>query len=162
MRMTQIVLIFLGRICISLIFILSAIHKIFDWQGTERGLINILCDWQGYAKGGMEEFFMSILPWVPAFLVFSVVVELLGGLMLLLGIKGRLGAFLLLFFTAITTVIFHQFWYLEGLKREMEFVLFLKNTAIMGGLLFVLAYGTKLSKPHKKTEIKGPDLRDVP
>ena len=67
---------------------------------------------------------------------------LLGGLSLLLGAWTRIGAFLLLVFLGAATYYFHDFWTLtDPLQREVQTIQFLKNLAIGGGLLAILAFG---------------------
>jgi putative oxidoreductase len=146
MRVVQLIIMIMGRICISALFLLSAINKVIDWQATERGLVSLLCDWHAYVSnyGAIQKFFAAILPWVPAILVVATVLELLGGLLILFGIKPRIGAFLLVIFFVPATILLHQFWFLEGIKRELQMVMFVKNIAILGGLLYILALGTKL------------------
>lgn len=136
---------FLGRLCLSTIFIVSAIHKAWDWDATERGMINVLCDWQGYTHHmpSVQTFLSTLLPWVTTLLIVATVVELVGGLLILLGIRVRLGAFLLILFLIPTTLFFHQFWFLDGMRRDLQIVMFLKNVAILGGLFYVLACGSR-------------------
>ena len=62
----------------------------------------------------------------------------LGGLFVLLGIKVRLGAILLILFLIPVTVIMHAFWMYDGSMREMQMMTFLKNISMIGGL-FILA-----------------------
>jgi putative oxidoreductase len=81
------------------------------------------------------------LTMIPALLFGAAIVELLGGLSLILGYKTRLGAFILLLFLIPTTLIFHDFWNLEGVARIPEQVNFMKNLAIFGGLLYIVAHG---------------------
>lgn len=163
MRGFQFILGILGRICLSLIFIISAINKIFDWAATEKGLVNVLCDWHtylGYSES-LQVCFSNVMPWAPAILVIATAVELLGGLLVLFGVKTRFGAFLLIILLIPVTILFHQFWYLEGGKRDLQIVMFLKNLAILGGLLYVLAYGNRIKdKNNPKPHVENPDLRD--
>jgi putative oxidoreductase len=113
----------LGRILLALIFLISGLGKIFDWQGTA-----------GYmASKGM--------PLIPFFLLGAIVLELAGGLAVLLGFKARIGALLLIVFLIPATLIFHNFWTLTGMERQIQMIMFLKNLAIMGGLLLVVGLG---------------------
>jgi len=113
----------LGRILLALIFLVSGLGKIFDWQGTA-----------GYmASKGM--------PLIPFFLLGAILLELAGGLAVLLGFKARIGAVLLIVFLIPATLIFHNFWTLTGMERQIQMVMFLKNLAIMGGLLLVVGLG---------------------
>jgi len=67
---------------------------------------------------------------------------LLGGLSLLLGAWTRIGAFLLLVFLGAATYYFHDFWTLpDALQRQVQLIQFLKNVAIGGGLLSIMAFG---------------------
>lgn len=145
MNKWQKTLTFLGRIFISLFFILSAIHKSFQWQETEHSLTNVLLNWQSFSSFWMplQNFFTTLLEWVPALLIFLLSIQLLGGLLIFFGLKVRWGAFLLILFLISTTLLFHHFWFLNGSQRDDELILFLKNLAIIGGLLYVLSFGSK-------------------
>jgi putative oxidoreductase len=66
-----------------------------------------------------------------------------GGLMVALGLRARIGTFLLMVFLIPTTMLFHDWWSLDPadpVYREQA-IQFLKNVAILGGLLMVLAFG---------------------
>jgi uncharacterized membrane protein YphA (DoxX/SURF4 family) len=54
----------------------------------------------------------------------------------LLGYKTRLGAILLILFLIPTTLVFHT-----DFSKEMQVIAFLKNLAIIGGLLMVVYAG---------------------
>ena len=105
-----------GRILLSAIFIMAGIKKITGYAGT-----------QAY----MESFNVPglLLPLVIA-------VEVGAGLALLLGYKARLAAFLLAGFTLLSAFIFHN-----NFGDQTQFLFFMKNLAIAGGLLMVMAHG---------------------
>jgi putative oxidoreductase len=113
----------LGRICLAVIFLLSGFGKIMDPSGT-----------QGYmaAKG---------MPMIPFLFVVAIVFELVGGLSVLLGIKANWGATMLIVFTLTAGIIFHNFWAVPEAEMRGQMVHFLKNIAIIGGLMFVAAFG---------------------
>jgi putative oxidoreductase len=113
----------IGRILLSLIFLASGLGKISDWSGTA-----------GYmtAKGMVA---------VPFFLTMAILFEIVGGLSVLTGFKARWGAAALFLFMIPTTATFHNFWAFEGMERQMQMIHFMKNLAIMGGLLSVVAFG---------------------
>lgn len=114
----------IGRGLLSLIFLFSGLGKMMDWSGTA-----------GYmAVKGM--------PLVPFFLFMAIVFEFVGGLSVLLGYRGRLGAAMLIVFLVPTTFIFHNFWAFEGMEQRMQMISFLKNLSIMGGLAFIASVGT--------------------
>ena len=118
----------IARILLSAIFIMSAFGKIMDPAGT-----------QGY----MDAFG---LPIIGILFVLAIIIEGLGGLSLLLGFKARWGAFVLIGFTLVATFTFHL-----NLADQTQMVMFLKNAAIIGGLLLVALHGAgPLSFDHKK------------
>ncbi len=79
---------------------------------------------------------------VPALLLtVAILVETAGGLSLLLGFRTRWGALLLFLFLSPTTALFHNFWALSGAEAQDMKIHFLKNVAIMGGLLALAAHG---------------------
>ena len=132
-----------ARFLISAIFLASAVKNILSWHETEKVLMNVLSDWQMHI--GYFEFFqecLSILtPWSPLLLGVATLFLLIGGLFVLLGIKEKFGACLLILFMIPTTILFHPFWYMEGAPRDLQTIMFLKNLAILGGLILMLLHG---------------------
>jgi len=113
----------LGRILLALTFLVSGFGKIGGWNETA-----------GYmASKGM--------PLVPLFLVAGILLEIGGGLSVLLGFRARLGAAALIVFLIPATFIFHNFWALEGMDQQINMIMFMKNLSILGGLLLVVAFG---------------------
>jgi len=157
MKSWQKIFTFLGRISISLLFILSAINKIMDWQESEHTLNNLLLDWQSYSSFSepLQNFFNTLLEWNSLLLVLMVVIQLVGGFLVFLGMKVRSGAFLLLFFLIPTTLLFHHFWFMTEPQKEIELILFFKNVAIGGGLFYVLAFGAEGPKSKSSSSGKG-------
>ena len=128
----------LARCLISPVFLVSAINKFLYWHDTEKFLLKTFSEWQIYVgfSDSLHEFFSLIILITPLVLLVGTVFELIGGLSVFLGIKERFGAFLLILFLVPTTVIMHQFWFVEGDQRELQLVDFLKNIAILGCLLY--------------------------
>ena len=114
---------FIGRILLALIFVVSGVGKITGYAGTAAVMAS---------KG---------LPMVDILLPLTIAVELGGGLLLALGWKARWAAAALFLFLIPTTLIFHQFWGIDPKLVQMQKIHFLKNVAIMGGMLMVLAIG---------------------
>ncbi len=113
----------LGRILIALLFIPAGINKITGFSGTV-----------GYiASKGLP------LPQVAA--AGTIVVEVAVGLALLVGFKARYAALILAAFTVAASVIFHNFWAMPEAQKMMQQLMFTKNFAIVGGLLFIAAFG---------------------
>lgn len=145
MKMIRMVSIFLARIFISFVFLAAALDKIFNWQETERNLLTMLCDWQTYAGylHSIQECMAAFVPWSSVLLVIGVIFELLGSLMLIFGFREKWGALLLIIFLIPVTLVFHPFWFMEGMNRELQAAMFFKNLAILGGLILISIYGAK-------------------
>ncbi|MDB5764563.1 MAG: DoxX family protein [Herminiimonas sp.] len=113
-----------GRILIALIFILSGFSKIGGFDGTV-----------GYiASKGLP------LPQLAA--VGAIIVELGGGILLVLGWKARWAAAAMLLFTALAALLFHNFWAMPPDQAQNQMIHFMKNISMMGGLLYVVIHGS--------------------
>ena len=106
----------LGRILLALMFVLAGINKISGYAGTQA--------------------YMDSMSVPGALLPLVIVLELVGGLLLMLGWQARLTSFLLAGFTLLATLIFHA-----NIGDQTQFLFFLKNLSITGGLLMVVALG---------------------
>jgi putative oxidoreductase len=113
----------LGRILISVIFVFSGITKVGAYS-MMTGLA---------ASKGLP------LPYVAIGLAAAL--EVLGGLAVLVGFRARIVSWLLFLYLIPTTLLFHNFWTMQGMERLDGQVHFLKNLAIMGGLLILAANG---------------------
>ena len=113
----------LARILLALIFITSGYGKIAGFEGLT-----------GYiASKGMP--FPSLMA------LGAIVVELGGGLLLLVGYRARWAALAIFLFLIPTTLIFHNFWSVAADQVAGQQTDFFKNVAIMGGMLMVWAFG---------------------
>lgn len=142
-----------GRVCLSLIFVLSAINMMMSWEGTESLVANAMTETVNFLQPGGELHSMMgmLLPLSHLLLLVAVFFQIFGGLLVFFGVKVRFGAFLLLLFLLPATFFCHHFWWLQGADRELQMIMFLKNLSIFGGLLILLAYG-KGDLPVKKPE----------
>lgn len=154
MRVVQFFLACLGRILISLIFILAAIGHMMDWQGSLQLLSKGLHAWAGYAMNmpQLQPIIDQLLAHIPLLMGIAVVFMLLGGLFVFFGVKTRFGAFLLLLFLIATTLTMHPFWFMHAPDRELQMIMFMKNLSILGALLYLLAFGNGCSKAEKKSK----------
>ena len=125
-----------GRVLLSAIFVVSGFAKLTDPVGS-IGYMQA----QGIPAAGILVYVAGLA-------------ELLGGLALASGFLTRVGAIGLILFLVPTTLVFHDFWTLTGEEQGHQMVQFMKNLAIIGGLLMVIAYGAgrysvdgKLRKP---------------
>ncbi len=116
-----------GRALLGLYFILPGIMKITGFSGTADYM----------AAHGMVM--------VPFFLVLAIVIEIGGGVALAIGYRTQLIALVLAGLVVIINVMLHDFWSLEeGLQRRHELQNFIKNTAIMAGLLSIAGKADKI------------------
>lgn len=138
----------LARFLISLVFLAGAVNKIFHWHDSESAVMNTLCEWQfnvGFSDD-MQTCLAYMVSYTPILLGLATLFELLGGLSVLLGVKEKWGATLLVLTLIPTTVLMHQFWFVDPSVRELQMTHFLKNMAILGGLLMILLQGTDKAK----------------
>jgi putative oxidoreductase len=113
----------LGRVLLAWLFIPAGFSKIAGFAGVV-----------GYIQSkGVP------LPEVCA--AIAIAAELGLGLLLLVGFQARWAALGLAVFTAVITPIFHNFWAVPEAQKMMQMQAFWKNFAVVGGLLFVYAFG---------------------
>jgi putative oxidoreductase len=105
-----------GRVLMSAIFIMAGINKLSGYAAT-----------QGY---------MDSMGVPGALLPVVILLELGGGLAVLLGWQTRIGAFLLAGFCVLSALIFHA-----NFGDQMQSINFMKNMAMAGGFLFLVAGG---------------------
>jgi len=108
----------IGRILLAAIFILSGFGKVADPAGTI-----------GYITA-------AGLPIPQLAYAGAVLVELGGGIALVLGYRTRLVAAALALFSILAALSFHT-----GFADQNQMIHFLKNFAMAGGLLQVVAFG---------------------
>ncbi len=114
-----------GRALLGLYFILPALSKIADFDGNSAYMAE------------------HNVPLIPVLLVLTIIIHLGAGSALIIGFKGRWAAFVLAGLTLAISLFMHNFWnYTEGTEQAHETQNFVKNMAIMAGLLLVAGVGT--------------------
>ena len=109
----------LGRIFLSSLFLIEGIKKFFLQEET------IIY---------MEEY------GVPEILFFpSLVLEILFPILLIVGYKTKISASIMALFTLTVAIIFHS-----DFQNHLELIAFLKNVAIAGGFLIIVANDPKI------------------
>jgi putative oxidoreductase len=78
---------------------------------------------------------------IPVLLPLAGIVEIGGGLAILLGAQARTAAMLLFLYLIPATFVFHNFWGQTGMEYVNQMHHFLKNLAIMGGLALIVGLG---------------------
>jgi len=112
-----------GRVLLALMFVKSGFGKLGNIDGTAAYI----------ASGGLP------MPTVLALLVG--LLELSGGLALIVGFKARWAALALGVFTLLASVLFHKFWAVPAEQQMVQQLMFLKNMAVAGGMFMVAALG---------------------
>ena len=114
---------FFARIFLAVLFVVSGWTKLTGFEDTV-----------GYvASNG--------LPVPQLFAALTILVELGGGILLILGLFSRLAAFIMAGFALVTIVIVHHFWTMADAEMQLNQLMAMKNLAIAGGLLMVTAFG---------------------
>jgi putative oxidoreductase len=108
----------LGRVLLAVLFVMSGISKLTDPAGTI-----------GYIQS-------AGLPLPNIAYGIALTVELLGGILLIVGYRTRLVALILAAFTVAAAIGFHAHF-----ADQNQMIHFMKNIAITGGLLQVVAFG---------------------
>ncbi len=105
-----------GRFLLAMIFIMSGLNKIGAYEGTQGYM-----DAMGVPGG--------LLPLV-------IVLEVLGGLAILVGYQAKLAALALAGFSVMSAILFHA-----DFSDQMQMMSFMKNLTIAGGFLIIVAHG---------------------
>lgn len=113
----------IGRWLVSAIFVMSGFEKLGGFAGSVA-----------YAQG-------AGLPMPQVAVAIALVIELVGGLMVLVGFRARLGAFAVAVFSATAAFAFHRYWSLPADKQTLDFLFFWKDLGLAGGMLMVMAFG---------------------
>jgi len=114
-----------GRVFISLIFLLSGFSKIGNYEGTVGWMESL----------GMPGFF----------LIPTILLEIVAPIFIIVGYKVKISATLLSLFCIATAIIFHT-----DFTNQMEFISFMKNIGLAGGFLFLVVNGAKDFSLDKK------------
>jgi putative oxidoreductase len=106
----------LGRVLIAAIFILSGVSKIGGYAATQA--------------------YMNSAGVPGALLPLVILIELAGGIAIVVGAYTRIVALLLAGFCILTGLLFHA-----GSPDQTQQIMFMKNLGLAGGFLFLAASG---------------------
>ena len=115
-----------GRILLGHIFLLAGINKLGEGYAGTAGYMDSM---------GIPG---ELLPAVIA-------LEIIGGLMVIIGFKVQWAAYALAGFSLLAAIIFHA-----NFADQMQSILFMKNLAIAGGLLMLAIHGAGQLSLDKK------------
>jgi putative oxidoreductase len=114
---------FWGRFLISLIFILASIGKMAAFD------LNVAF---------LHEASVDV---VPFFIVLGLILQFIGGVLLLFGLCTRIAVYILMIYQFPVLFIFHSFWHYEGMEMFRQLGNFMRMLVIYGGLLLLWSYG---------------------
>ena len=105
-----------GRVLISLMFVMSGFSKISAFAGT-----------QGYMESqGVPGILLPLV----------ILVEIAGGIAIIVGWKTKYAALALAGFCVLSALLFHA-----NFSDQTQMIMLMKNIAIAGGFLFLVANG---------------------
>ncbi len=116
---------FVGRLALGVLFSLEAYDTIAHPKSTKALMTTFHLTWS-----------QDLLLWL------AVVFLVLGSVMLIIGYRSRLAAFLLLCYWIPVTFIAYAFWNETGVEFRNESMQFVQRMAIAGGLMLIVAHGT--------------------
>lgn len=115
----QRVLLLLGRGLLGLYFVGPGLQKIFAFEAMSQYMA------------------AHDVPFISFLLVLTIIIQVGGGASLIVGYKTQLMAFILAGLTLVISIFMHNFWVMEeGLAKQHETQNFVKNMAIMAGLMY--------------------------
>lgn len=112
-----------GRILLAAMFVISGYGKLTGFDGTV-----------GYiaSKG---------LPMAQVLAAIAILIELGGGLAIVIGWKTRWAAIAFILFLIVITPIFHNYWAVSPEQMQGQQINFMKNLTILGGMVLLLGFG---------------------
>jgi putative oxidoreductase len=120
------IVVLLGRLFYSCLFITSGLGHLTAQKKMMAGMLK--------AKN---------LPAPELLVIASGLVELIGGVLIVLGFHAQCGAWLIVLFLVPVTFTIHNFWTVkEPQARMMQMVNFNKNIALVGAALLIAYFGS--------------------
>ena len=142
-----------GRVLFALLFIYSGATKLFDIQNTMSVIASkvavpaLLTPYTAQ----IETMTGMTTPQLLAIAVGGF--EIIAGLMIALNFGARFFAILLIFFVAVTTFYFHDFWNQASPENARTLVDALKNLSIIGALFMIAGYGRRTREADPAYEV---------
>jgi uncharacterized membrane protein YphA (DoxX/SURF4 family) len=142
-----------GRVLFALLFIYTGATKLFDIQTTT----NVIA--AKVAIPALLTPYTSQIETVtgmttPQLLAIAIgAFEIIAGLMIALNFGARFFAILLIFFVAVATFYFHDFWNQPSPENGKVLVEALKNLSIIGALFMIAGYGRRTREADPAYEV---------
>ena len=116
----------LGRILIGLFFFYEAFDTMVFFDDTRETLTS-------YGINFAQDFLI----------VCSIIILLIGAIMVIIGYYASIGALLLFIYWLVFTIVVYSFWNEPEETKSLYMVSFMRNLALCGGLLILVANGAK-------------------
>lgn len=136
-----------GRILLPVIFILAGVQKILNVQAIATMLAN-----NNIPIPDEITPYLAYLGNIPKYNLLGYIIgaiEVICGLMVLVGLKARWAALVLIVFSACSIFYVHHFWDMEGLAFAENEEKALMHLSIIGGLLLLIAGSHPSSADHR-------------
>ena len=135
----------IGRILIPLLFLVNGLQKALD-----VGEIARMLEANSIPIPDQIVPYLGSMPKYQALGYLIAGIEIICGLMVLVGLKARWAALVLVVFTACTIIFVYPFWNMQDAALLDARTEALKNLSIMGGLLLVVAVGSRPDSPGNR------------
>jgi uncharacterized membrane protein YphA (DoxX/SURF4 family) len=112
-----------ARAMLAATFIVSALRHITHWSAA------------------LDEMAGDGMPRSSFLLLGSIAFRLIGGLSILLGLRARIGATLIVAFIVPAALLAHDFWAMPAARQTHETIEFLNNLAIAAGAMLIALNG---------------------
>jgi len=116
---------FFARLCIATIFLYEAYDSIAFGKLTKEKMTEVGITWN------QDTLFIGAV----TFLV-------VGAIFLVIGYRAKFAAFLLILYWVPMTFYAHSFWNDPEDIRRIQSIFFMRNIAVAGGLLMIVAHGS--------------------
>lgn len=114
----------IARILLAAIFISAGFSKLMGFDGTVAFIAS------------------KNLPLPTMLAGLTIVLEILGGIAVIVGYKARLAGLLLGLFSIVAAFIFHNFWAVPAEQAYLQNIMFMKNLSMAGGLFLLTVFGS--------------------
>jgi putative oxidoreductase len=142
-----------GRVLFALLFIYTGATKLFDIQNTTNIIASKIAIPALLAPYTSQVETMTGMT-TPQLLAIGIgAFEIIAGLMIALNFAARFFAILLIFFVAVATFYFHDFWNQPSPENARVLVEALKNLSIIGALFMIAGYGRRTREADPAYEV---------
>jgi putative oxidoreductase len=133
-------LVAIGRILFSVLFVVSGVSKLFDITATAQGITERVVLPAAVSPYADQVATMAGMPFPQILAILAAAVEIICGLMIALNFGARVFAWLLIIFVVVATFYYHNFWDMSGAERLNNMIHAMKNLSLVGALLIIAGF----------------------